>query len=316
MGSIKNKLSLSRILQCSMLAFLLMCTGVKLKAQYDTIAAPPPQELIEDNTDETDSYTEEEEYSNFIDKTAYDGVKFGDRRMPGVNLKELEDDEDFWYANAEVKRQKRGVTYIPRRNGSSVDPDEAERNRKQIERNGNGRPSNGSTGEDRDIEIPEYRPPRKKMSSEPWFQALMWIVIIGGFVGAVVWYLVGNNVGLFRKKSKAVDTGTDPDDAEMPEDIFAIQYQKEIDKAAANGDYRLAIRLMYLRLLKNLSERNVIRYKQDKTNFDYLVEIQPTNYYNEFFKVTRHYEYSWYGKFPVSSEAYTVIKASFDNFLK
>lgn len=76
----------------------------------------------------------------------------------------------------------------------------------------------------------------------------------------------------------------------------------------------MAIRLMYLRLLKNLSERNIIQYKQDRTNLDYLMQLHPTRYYNGFFRITRNYEYSWYGEFPVSNEAYGIIKKEFDNF--
>ena len=87
-----------------------------------------------------------------------------------------------------------------------------------------------------------------------WVQTLLWIIIIGGFAYAIMWYLMDSQVGLFRKKNVPVKDmhGTVE---EMPEDIFAINYQKEIDKAANQGNYRLAIRLMYLRLLKNLASK-------------------------------------------------------------
>ena len=71
--------------------------------------------------------------------------------------------------------------------------------------------------------------------------------------------------------------------AGMTEDIFAINYQKEIDKACSKGNYRLAIRLMFLRLLKDLSEKNIIQYTQDKTNFDYLIQLHPTRLLQRFF---------------------------------
>src|SRR5690606_4231613 len=101
-------------------------------------------------------------------------------------------------------------------------------------------------------------------------------------------------------------------DEEMPEDIFAINYQREIDKATAQRNYRLAVRLMFLRLLKSMSERNIIRYQQDKTNLDYLMQLHNTTYYKDFFRITRNYEYSWYGKFDVSEEAYRLIRKDFD----
>ena len=147
-----------------------------------------------------------------------------------------------------------------------------------------------------------------------WFQFLLWMVIIGGFAGAIMWYLVESNVSFFRKKDTSLNKDTGPD--EIPEDIFAINYQREIDKAVAQGNYRLAVRLMYLRLLKNMSDKELIQYKQDRTNFDYLLQLQSTGYYPSFFRLTRHYEYSWYGHFDVGDSAYKVIANEFNQFDK
>jgi hypothetical protein len=149
------------------------------------------------------------------------------------------------------------------------------------------------------------------LGQRTWFKTLIWLIIIGSFAAVLMMYLSGSNVGLFRKKSKPVATD---DDETITEDIFAINYQKEIDKAAAQGNYRLAIRLMFLRLLKNMSEKNIIQYKQDRTNFDYLLQLHPTKYYDNFFRITRNYEYSWYGQFEVSEEAYRIIRNDFDHF--
>jgi len=134
---------------------------------------------------------------------------------------------------------------------------------------------------------------------------------LGVFAVGLAIYLSGSNVGLFRKKNK---TMKEVEEEEITEDIFSINYQKEIDKAAAQGNYRPAIRLMFLRVLKNMSEKNIIRYKQDKTNLDYLMELHPTNHYNGFFSITRSYEYSWYGQFNVSEDAYKIIRKDFDQF--
>ncbi len=156
--------------------------------------------------------------------------------------------------------------------------------------------------------IPEYVP----LGQRRWFQVLLWLTIIVCFAIFLVLYLTNNNVGLFRKKDRTIEE----EEKEQMEtgDIFAINFQKEIEKAAAQGNFRLAIRLMYLRLLKELSEKNIINYTQDKTNFDYLLQLHPTRYYKDFFRITRHYEYSWYGQFDVSEDAYKVIRHDMDQF--
>ncbi len=151
------------------------------------------------------------------------------------------------------------------------------------------------------------------LGQQTWVRTLFWMIIIGVFAAVIMWFLAESNIGLFRKKNKIVKA---EEEEIATEDIFAINYQKEIDKAAGQANYRLAVRLMFLRLLKNMSEKNVINYKLDKTNFDYLLELHSTNYYKEFFRITRNYEYTWYGQFEINEDAYKIIRNDFDLFEK
>lgn len=146
----------------------------------------------------------------------------------------------------------------------------------------------------------------------PGFQSLMWVVIIIAFVGILILYLKEGNISIFRSTKHISETAEE----EGTENIFVINYQKEIDKAITAADYRLAIRLMYLRLLRNLSEKGAIAYTQDKTNFDYLAEASSKKWYNLFFIITRNYEYAWYGHFEVDSNKFEVIRKEFMDFEK
>ncbi|MFZ9387748.1 MAG: DUF4129 domain-containing protein [Chitinophagaceae bacterium] len=159
---------------------------------------------------------------------------------------------------------------------------------------------------------PKQRKEYTPLGQRSWVQTLLWILIIGGFAGAIIWYLAESHVGIFRKKG-TLGEGFKTGD-EMPEDIFAINYGAEIEKAAARGHYRMAVRLMFLRLLKKLSQKEIIQYKQDRTNFDYLMEVHDSPYYSRFFRLTRHFEYSWYGHFEVDHETYRVIAEEFSRF--
>jgi hypothetical protein len=226
---------------------------------HETMVAPaedlPPAEVSTDGV--------KEEY--FISKWDFHAdTNIQQRFVPDSINKKMQQDDDFWYANEEIKK-----------------PEYKKSN---------------------------YTPP----GQQRWLQTLLWLVIIGGFAAAIMWYLAGSNVGLFRRKNKLIQNTGEED--LVTEDIFAINYQKEIDKAEASGNYRLAIRLMFLKLLKNMAEKNIIRYKQDRTNLDYLMELHPTAYYNHFFRITRNYEYSWYGQFDVGEDAYRIIQDDFNQF--
>jgi hypothetical protein len=143
-----------------------------------------------------------------------------------------------------------------------------------------------------------------------WMNMTTLIIIVVLFLGILLWYLLQNNIisakqAFITKKKEEGNTS---------ENIFAIDYQQEIEKAIHAADYRLATRLLFLRLLKNLSQKKIIQYKQEKTNFDYLSQLYSTAYYRDFFRLARNYEYAWYGKFDVSKETFSVIKNEFENF--
>jgi hypothetical protein len=143
---------------------------------------------------------------------------------------------------------------------------------------------------------------------QPWFTTLMWIIIIGIFVTAVIYFLAQNKINIFSKESIS---SSDNESNEEGEDIFHLSYTKLIQNAEKGKDYRNAVRLMFLQTLKLLSDTNAIHYQPDYTNFDYLQQLKPTKYHNEFFDVMHNYEYVWYGKFDISAAQYTAIKNKF-----
>lgn len=145
-----------------------------------------------------------------------------------------------------------------------------------------------------------------------FFQTILWLAIIGGFAAFVIIYLANSNAGLFRRRNHVIHS--DEDMKIETDNIFEIHYQKEIDRAVSKGNYRFAVRLMFLRLLKDLADKQVIQYKQDRTNFDYLLQLHSTWRYPDFFRLTRHYEYSWYGQFDIDQDKFHMIKKDFENF--
>ena len=149
-------------------------------------------------------------------------------------------------------------------------------------------------------------------STPHWLKTLTWIMIVGAFLAALIWYLATSNILVFAKREKRINAGTE--EKEMPEDIFSINYQREIANAVQAEDYRLAIRLMFLQLLRNLSKQDLIQYRQGKTNLEYLSQLVSTTYYNDFFRLTRNYEYAWYGKFDVSRDTFKTIRNDFETF--
>ena len=63
-------------------------------------------------------------------------------------------------------------------------------------------------------------------TEQRWFQSLLWIIIIGVFAAAVIWYLMNSGIRLFRKKDISAVNGNET--SLNTEDIFAINYNKEL----------------------------------------------------------------------------------------
>lgn len=88
-----------------------------------------------------------------------------------------------------------------------------------------------------------------------------------------------------------------------------------LNKAVADGDFRLAVRFEYLKILRQLSLNNLIDWQQQKTNDDFYHELSDFNLKPIFKQSTLMYDYVWYGNFRVDKVHYQAIKAVLDDFL-
>jgi hypothetical protein len=161
----------------------------------------------------------------------------------------------------------------------------------------------------------QVQPPpsaNKGLLDAAWFRNILWIIILCSFIGVIIWYLASSNISLFQKSARKIFD--EEAETELSDDIFSIQYDKEIQKAVDAKNYRLATRLWYLETLTELSDRNIIEYGHDKTNQDYVNSLYGGKYYRDFFRLTRNFEYTWYGQFNLSAEAYELMRADFTKF--
>ncbi|ALJ05002.1 hypothetical protein APS56_07635 [Pseudalgibacter alginicilyticus] len=88
-----------------------------------------------------------------------------------------------------------------------------------------------------------------------------------------------------------------------------------INHAENNHNYRMAIRYYYLLVLKTLSLKNHIKIEDDKTNADYLNEINTSPFFKKFNYISYIYNYTWYGEFEVNTAQYNVAKSNFTNLI-
>jgi hypothetical protein len=136
------------------------------------------------------------------------------------------------------------------------------------------------------------------------------IVAIGAAVIYIVMKLIGGELNIFARKAKAVDVPYQ----EYEDNIHEINFAEQIEKAIAQANYRLAVRLLYLQSLKKLSDRELIHWMPEKTNQTYISEIEDADRKAQFSALTRQFEYIWYGEFFIGKEGYAQVRNTFDNF--
>lgn len=97
-------------------------------------------------------------------------------------------------------------------------------------------------------------------------------------------------------------------------DIHHINFEKEIEKAISDHNYRLAVRLLYLKNLKYLADTKKVDWKPHKTNADYLREIPAGTLKNAFADITYVFDYVWYGNFQIDEPMFEKAKMAFAQF--
>ena len=142
--------------------------------------------------------------------------------------------------------------------------------------------------------------------------------IVYAVVGAVIifiLFLVIKNIS-FRSGRKPVTKEVTPA-APVIENIQALETDRLLEEAIASGNYRLAVRLCFLGMLKSLDEQGVIVWKKDKTNRDYLSELYTRkHHYEDIRRLTLDYEQVWYGEHDLSRSSYEEVINAFRSMLE
>ncbi len=100
------------------------------------------------------------------------------------------------------------------------------------------------------------------------------------------------------------------------ENIHEIEFDKDIKDAEAAADYRRAVRLRFLKVLKNLSDNGLIYWDPNKTNHQYIYEVKGTDIHTRFVKCVNIFDNVWYGEYPIDVHYYNNNKSLFEELAK
>ncbi|MBM7118178.1 DUF4129 domain-containing protein [Archangium primigenium] len=141
------------------------------------------------------------------------------------------------------------------------------------------------------------------------------VLLIAGTLGVLGWLLwrslaerrrADAGAGLEVSTQDAASLAADPMNAlSRPPEGWAHL----ADSLAARGEYREAVRGLYLALLSRLHREGVIQYDSHASNWDYLRQFRGrAEWKPPFRELTLRFDFAWYGNLPVGPEGYRAFR--------
>lgn len=178
---------------------------------------------------------------------------------------------------------------------------------------------NGGWGEGDGANAPErdydYSPPPDapdvdiSTSGLGFFGYILLAILVIALI-AMIYYMYLNS----PKDGTKVPAIVDLDEAN-PSEIPLTELQRLLNEALAKGDYRGAVRVYFIFIIRGLADRRWIKWEKEKTNFHYLREMSGKDEFEDFNRSVSFFEIIWYGKRDIDQNKFEEIKPNFTRFL-
>jgi hypothetical protein len=141
------------------------------------------------------------------------------------------------------------------------------------------------------------------------FQWILFLLVI-----AVVFYGIfqlarENNFRWFSRRSE-------PLQEEEPDSLLRgnLDYDEVIGKYQAAGNYRYAVRYLFLRLIHSAADKNIIQIRESTTNTEIRRAFSAHPLASQYQYLATAYEYIYFGDFNLNKEIFDSLKRKFEVF--
>lgn len=247
------------------------------------VAASPPDTIWYSDSEYVEVETNDL-YEDYETEEVYDEYTEADADYLGSDQAPKEFDEE---AHARIAKRINDAFAEP-------EPEEPEPERKKAEKDDNA-------WEDDGFHMPQGP-----------LKIVLVILVVAAI--AVLLYFVFKNT-LFVTNTK-VDAATYRLMEEIEDDLPNSDLNSYLERALADGNHKLAIRIYYLTIIQTLQDDGLIVWKKDKTNNAYLREMRKHETYRQFRATTRAFERVWYSNMKFGQSEYYQLSPRFEAYLK
>jgi hypothetical protein len=103
--------------------------------------------------------------------------------------------------------------------------------------------------------------------------------------------------------------------SEVEDQILEVDLDKFLKEALDVRDFRMALRINFLIMIKTLSLKGKIAWKKEKTNWEYVSEIRDPLMSTKFKEIVLTFESIWYGEHPFNEEQFAKLQPSYETFI-
>ncbi len=130
---------------------------------------------------------------------------------------------------------------------------------------------------------------------------------------AVMVYIIATRTKLYRLFTNVQELPS-PKVIIVDENTSFEDFDSAIAHERSKQNYRNAVRLLHLKILRELEKNKFIRLSIDKTNYDYTRELKNSPLKQNFIGLTNHYNHIWYGNQTLSAPDYESLESSFQQY--
>jgi len=160
-----------------------------------------------------------------------------------------------------------------------------------------------------DVDLPDVDAP-DFLSSAGFWKTLLFILLFLLLIWII--YIIVKNRQPSNKKVVIQNVENDW----HPETITKTELELMLEKALSKEDYRECVRVYFMFILKELTIKSWIKWKAEKTNYDYILEMRNKDYSMRFEEAVRIYDIVWYGDYAITKEVYTQLQPALVNYYK
>lgn len=253
-----------------------------------TAAAQPAQQAVQAVVDTVESDEEETPWEDLQDST------------PIQNLRQFKDNYTQKYQDKDFKYKEEPLEgYDDQKSEEEKDEDQKKDADKKPEKEDIDT-SSRSTWDFMD------------MGDLKWLGWIIATIVLLAIIGVTYYTLSNQGFRTVPVSDRDLKEIEELSEDELIENATLSEMDILLKRAEENQNYRLALRMQFLKIFKTLDDKKLIDYKKNKTNYDYYLELQQKELKQCFRNISRWYDYVWYGEYALDITKYKKAVTHFE----